>query len=56
MVHKGLPWWFSGKESACNVGATRNMSWILGWQDPLEEGMATHISILFIYLFILIGG
>ena len=46
MVHKGLPWWFSGKESACNVGATRNMSWILGWQDPLEEGMATHSSIL----------
>ena len=44
MVHKGLPWWFSGKESACNVGATRNMSWILGWQDPLEEGMATHSS------------
>ena len=44
MVHKGLPWWFSSKESACNVGATRNMSWILGWQDPLEEGMATHSS------------
>ena len=27
------------KESACNVGE-------LGWEDPLEEGMATHSSIL----------
>ena len=30
MVHKGLPWWFSSKESVCNVGATRNMSLIPG--------------------------
>ena len=29
----------AGKESACNVGD-------LGWEDPLEEGMATHSSIL----------
>ena len=28
-----------GKESASNVGD-------LGWEDPLEEGMATHSSIL----------
>ena len=28
-----------GKESACNVGD-------LGWEDSLEEGMATHSSIL----------
>ena len=28
-----------GKESAFNVGE-------LGWEDPLEEGMATHFSIL----------
>ena len=28
-----------GKESACNVGD-------LGWEDPLEKGMATHSSIL----------
>ena len=27
------------KESACNAGD-------LGWEDPLEEGMATHSSIL----------
>ena len=28
-----------GKEFACNVGA-------LGWEDPLEESMAAHSSIL----------
>ena len=28
-----------GKESACNAGNT-------GWEDPLEEGMTTHSSIL----------
>ena len=32
-----------GKESACNMG---DLGWILGWKDPLEEGMATHFSIL----------
>ena len=29
----------NGKESACNAGD-------LGWEDPLEKGMATHSSIL----------
>ena len=31
----------AGKESACNA-------WVpsLGWEDPLEEGMATHSSFL----------
>ena len=35
------------KESACNAGDTEEM-WIcsLGGEDPLEEGMATHSSIL----------
>ena len=28
-----------GKESSCSVGD-------LGWEDPLEEGMATHSNIL----------
>ena len=32
-----------GKESACNVG---DLGSIPGWEDPLEEGMATHSSIL----------
>ena len=32
-----------GKESACNAG---DPVWFLGWEDPLEEGKATHSSIL----------
>ena len=32
-----------GQESACNVG---DLGSSLGWEDPLEEGMATHSSIL----------
>ena len=35
----GLPGGSDGKESACNAGD-------LGSEDPLEEGMATHSSIL----------
>ena len=31
------------KESACNEG---DLGSILGWEDLLEEGMATHSSIL----------
>ena len=31
-----LPQWLSGKESACNA---RDLS--LGWEDPLEKGMAS---------------
>ena len=37
----GLPWWLSGKDSACSAGDRS-----LGWEDPLEEDMATHFSIL----------
>ena len=32
-----------GKESACKVGDPGSS---LGWEDPLEKGMATHSSIL----------
>ena len=32
-----------GKESACNV---EDLDSVLGWEDPLEEGKATHSSIL----------
>ena len=44
LVHSGIPvwrglWLHYGKESACNVGD-------LGSKDPLEEGKATHSSIL----------
>ena len=41
--YMGFPGTSGGKESACNVG-----DWVqsLGWEDPLEKGMATHSSIL----------
>ena len=35
----GFPGGSVGKESAHNAGA-------LGWEDPLEKGMATHSSVL----------
>ena len=33
----------AGEESACNA---RDLGSILGWEDPLEKGKATHSSIL----------
>ena len=39
----GLPKWLSSKESASKAG---NTGLILGGKDPLEEGKATHSSIL----------
>ena len=38
-----LPWWLSGKESACNVGDTVQS---LGQEHLLEEDMATHSNVL----------
>ena len=40
---KGFPGGSDGKESP-----TMQETWVqsLGWEDPLEEGMATHSSIL----------
>ena len=38
----GFPGGSDGKESACTVGDLGS----LGWEDPLEEGMASHSSIL----------
>ena len=35
-----------GKESACSAGVSRETGSILGSEDPLEKGMATHSSIL----------
>ena len=42
----GLPWWLSGKESACNAGDVGDVGLIPGWADPLREEMVTHSSIL----------
>ena len=43
MLILGFPGGTVSKEFACNVGG-----WVrsLGWEDPLEEGRATHPSIL----------
>ena len=41
----GLPWWLSGKESACNSGATVDADLISG-AGRSQEGIATHSSIL----------
>ena len=40
------PQWLSGKESACSAGDAEIWVRSLGREDPLEEGMATHSSIL----------
>ena len=42
-VFLGFPGGSDGKESTCNAG---DLGSSLGWEDPLEEGMATHSSIL----------
>ena len=39
----GFPGGSAGKESSCNAG---DLGLILGWEDPLEKGMASHTSIL----------
>ena len=38
----GFPGVSDGKESTSNAG---DLGLVLGWEDPLEEGMATHFSI-----------
>ena len=45
MRHRGLPQWLSSKESACNAGDKETPVQSLGWEDPLEEEMATRYSI-----------
>ena len=42
-VFLGFPCGSAGKESACKVG---DLGSVLGWEDPLEKGKATHSSIL----------
>ena len=39
----GFPGGSDSKSSACSVG---DPGLTLGWEDPLEEGMATHSSTL----------
>ena len=43
---EGVPWWLSGKEPTCQCRRTRDAGLIpVSWRS-LEEGMATHSSIL----------
>ena len=44
-VFLGFPDGSGGKESSCNAG---DLGCSLGWEDPLEEGMATHSSPVFL--------
>ena len=48
MAQGGLPWWLRGKEFACNSEDAGDMKQFqsLGQEDPLDEGIATHSSIL----------
>ena len=46
MKSPGLPRWLNIKEFDYNVGTARDVGSIPGWEDPLNEGMATHSSIL----------
>ena len=39
----GFPSGSDGKKSTCNV---EDLGLIAGWEDSLEEGMATHSSVL----------
>ena len=42
-VFLGSPGGSAGQESACSAG---DLGSILGWEDPMEKGKATHSSIL----------
>ena len=44
--NKGFPGGASGKEPTCQCRRQEMQVLSLGWEDPLEEGMATHSSIL----------
>ena len=46
MVLSGLPGDASGKEPACQARRHETQGRFLSQEDPLEEGMATHSSIL----------
>ena len=43
MLNRGLPWWLSSKQYACN---TETQVQSLGQEDPLEKEIATYSNIL----------
>ena len=46
LIQTRLPWWLSSKDSASMQKPQKMLLWFLDWEDPLEEGIATHSSIL----------
>ena len=43
----GIPWQLNGQDSVLQLQENQEMGiCFLGWEDSLEEGMATHTSIL----------
>ena len=45
-LKRGFPGGSRGKEPACHAGDIEIWVPSLGWEDPLEKGMATYSSIL----------
>ena len=45
-TYNELPQWLNSKEFICDAGVVRDTGFIPDQEDPLEEGMATHSSIL----------
>ena len=50
LIHEVLPIWGASlvAQMVKNLPAVQQKAWVhsLSWEDPLEEGMATHCSIL----------
>ena len=46
MMLRGFPSGTSGKEPSCQCRRHESQVRSLGWEDPLEEGLATQSSIL----------
>ena len=47
LISYGFPWWLHGKTNKqTHLPMQDTWVWSLGWEDPLEEEMATHPSIL----------
>ena len=44
LMMSGISRWLSDKESVCSAGDTGDEGYILSWEDPQEEEMATHFS------------
>ena len=40
------PWWLNSEESACTERNAGDLGSVPGWEDPLEEEIPAHSSIL----------